>query len=121
MDITGKKSTDVVVQPVTTTETTDNNELTLEQKYKTVIFSLAFWDRIFVKIVETLVSVKVWGLIGTMLASSYMLANGHITGDNWTTINSTVFGIIYAMREQFKISRLRHTFSSGDDTYEGSV
>lgn len=70
-------------------------------------FSFKFWDAALVKIVESLISVKVWGLIAITVLSSMFLVKGYLDGGNWVAINGTIYGIIYGMREIFKISRIK--------------
>lgn len=65
-----------------------------------------YWIGAGTKLVDTLISVKVWGLISILTVSTWMLNQGLISGGEWTTVNTTIFGIIYGMREIFKISRV---------------
>jgi len=72
-----------------------------------MFLSYSFWDSVFVKVTESLISVKVWGLVAITTLSSVFLVKGYINGDNWVMINSSVYGIIYGMREIFKMSRIK--------------
>jgi hypothetical protein len=80
---------------------------TNKDKGFSTFLSFPFWDSVFVKITESLVSVKVWGLISITTLSSIFLVKGYISGGDWVTINSSVYGIIYGMREIFKMSRIK--------------
>lgn len=77
------------------------------KKYTRVFFTKDFWDAVASKIVETLVSVKVWGLISSMSVSTILLVNGYLTGGNWVATNTTIFSVIFGARELFKIQSLR--------------
>lgn len=68
-----------------------------------------FWIDVFVKIIRTLISVKVWGLIGVPAFSTVLLIKGYLDSADWTTVNTTTISVIYGMREFFKISNLEST------------
>lgn len=77
------------------------------RKWSSTLFSRQFWDSVGVKIVESLISVKVWGLIAITTISSIFLYHDYIGGGDWVTVNGTVYGVIYGMREVFKITRIK--------------
>jgi hypothetical protein len=81
-----------------------------------------FWSRFFSKFLFTLISVKVWGLIASIGVSTYLLLlhNANVPyhiGDNvfergingaqWVTFNTTIWALIFGMKEIFKISESR--------------
>jgi hypothetical protein len=81
-----------------------------------------FWSRFFSKLLFTLISVKVWGLVASIVVSTYLLlihnANApYKVGDNvlergingaqWVTFNTTIWALIFGMKEIFKISESR--------------
>jgi hypothetical protein len=65
------------------------------------------------KILETLLSVKVWIIFGVLWLSTWLLThvgvNGqsYINGQVWGTVNASVISVVVALREGFKISRIR--------------
>lgn len=79
-----------------------------------------FWQSWFAKLLFTLISVKVWGLIAATWVSTYLLlihdkiiihedANigileTGITGAQWVTFNTTVWALIFGMKEIFRIT-----------------
>ena len=65
------------------------------------------------KLFFTLISVKVWGLVACTWVSTYLILNnpidpaakeGLIDGGEWVTFNTTVWALIFGMKEIFKIS-----------------
>lgn len=94
-----------------------NSSNNVEQKeietknWISTFFSKKFWDGVFVKLIETCISVKVWGLVSVMVVATWLLINKFIDGSNWTTVVTGTFGIIYGMREIFKISRIKELVS----------
>lgn len=56
------------------------------------------------KLMFSLISVKVWGLVGGTWVSSWLLVNNWIDNIHWITFNTTVWGLIFGMKEIFKIS-----------------
>lgn len=78
-----------------------------------------FWPRWFGKLFFTLISVKVWGLIaGTSVSTWLLLINlNHepvligntviehgINGAQWVTFNTTIWALIFGMKEIYRIS-----------------
>ena len=47
---------------------------------------------------------KVWGLVGGTWISTWLLVNRYIDNVHWITFNTTVWGLIFGMKEIFKIS-----------------
>jgi TctA family transporter len=64
-------------------------------------------ERWFEKLFFTVISVKVWGLIAGTTISTILLFRGYLTGGQWATFNTTVWGLIFGMKEIFKISNNR--------------
>jgi hypothetical protein len=56
------------------------------------------------KLMFSLISVKVWGLVGGTWVSTWLLVNNWIDNVHWITFNTTVWGLIFGMKEIFKIS-----------------
>ncbi len=91
----------------------------MEQKEKYTATEKGFWPRWFAKLLFTLISVKVWGLAAGTVVSTYLLLNHElvevgtetyeigISGAQWVTFNTTVWALIFGMKEVFKISEKR--------------
>ena len=67
--------------------------------------------KVFIKIMEALISVKVWGLVFCGGMSTYLLINKFITGDNWVMVNTGIFATIYAVREIFSTTTIQDIYS----------
>ncbi|MCK5617696.1 hypothetical protein KAR91_88345 [Candidatus Pacearchaeota archaeon] len=78
-----------------------------------------FWPKWFGKLFFTLISVKVWGLLAGTIVSTWLLIvhlnnKPIIVGDNiiefgingaqWLTFNTTIWALIFGMKEIFRIS-----------------
>jgi len=59
------------------------------------------------KLIETLLSVKVWCILGVLILSSIFLVIDKITGTQWSTMNGGVISTIMAVREAFKVAKVR--------------
>jgi len=81
-----------------------NSGISTNTKYK--LFSKQFWNDWIVKILITMISAKIWGLIVITWLATYLLINKYITGAEWSTTICTIYSVIYGMRELFKISSL---------------
>ena len=81
-----------------------------------------FWPKWFAKLLFTLISLKVWGLIaGTTISTWLLMINLHhdpkiignniieygINGAQWVTFNTTIWALIFGMKEIFRISEQR--------------
>ena len=78
------------------------------------LFTFVFWDGIATKIVESITSVKVWGLAAVTIVGTWLLINNFITGTNWATAITGVYGVIFGMREVFKISKVQEMARNGN-------
>lgn len=67
---------------------------------------LNFLLQISSKIIITLTSVKVWGLIGFTIINTYLLLNGYLQSTDFANIQVTLITVIYGMREIFKVRDL---------------
>ncbi len=78
-----------------------------------------FWPKWFAKLFFTLISVKVWGLIaGTAVSTWLLMVHLHhdpkiignnlieygINGAQWVTFNTTLWALIFGMKEIYRIS-----------------
>ncbi len=72
----------------------------------------SFWQTWLTKFLFTIISVKVWGLIAATWVSTYLLLNSSgtgtsINGAQWLTFNTTIWALIFGMKEIFRISEKR--------------
>lgn len=85
---------------------------------KLIIGDQGFWYTWLSKLLFTLISVKVWGLIAATAVSTWLLLNNGseqfgediqfgITGGQWMTFNTTIWALIFGMKEVFRISEKR--------------
>ncbi|UCD37376.1 MAG: hypothetical protein JSW54_11165 [Fidelibacterota bacterium] len=74
-----------------------------------------FWASWFSKLLFTLISVKVWGLVAGTAVSTYLYLRGVViiddktiikgfSGAQWVTFNTTVWALIFGMKEVFRIA-----------------
>lgn len=71
-----------------------------------------FWQTWFTKLLYTLISVKVWGLVAATWVSTWLLLRSSISsisidGAQWLTFNTTIWALIFGMKEIFRISEKR--------------
>ncbi len=74
-----------------------------------------FWLKWVSKLLFTLISVKLWGLVACTWVSTYLLLyhklvvigensyNIGINGAQWITFNTTIWGLIFGMKEIFRV------------------
>ena len=72
----------------------------------TVNRSLTYIKKIVLKLIESLMSIKLWIIGVTIAISTWLVMNNFITGDNLSSIWIGVVTPIAIMRESFKISRV---------------
>ena len=85
------------------------------RRYRREFFTKLFWDQVATKLVSIFISVKVWGLTATTTISTLLLLNGYISGGEWTTVNGTVYSVVFGMREAFKIASVREYLANKED------
>ena len=83
--------------------------------YREMFFTSKFWDGVAVKIVETLVSVKVWGLIAITVLPTWLLVHNFISGGQWAGVVSSVYATIFAVREIYKVGTIMGSDDKTDD------
>lgn len=76
-------------------------------KVEKIITEKTFKKLAWRKIVENLISVKVWTIFVLMFLSSSMVYAGLMTGAVWASVNGGVISTVFAMREAFKVSKIR--------------
>lgn len=66
-----------------------------------------FWESWISKFLFTLISVKVWGLAVSIIVSTVLLSGKYINGAQWLTFNTTIWALIFGMKEVFRIAEGR--------------
>ena len=66
-----------------------------------------FWKEAGEKLIENLLSVKVWAIFAIIIISSLLCFNGLMTGDTWAAVNGGVISTVFAMREAFKVAKVK--------------
>ncbi len=74
------------------------------EKNEKVYIGDSFFERWFSKFLFTIISVKVWGLAVAIVISTMLLNSGKIDNSDWLTFNTTIWALIFGMKEVFKIS-----------------
>ena len=78
-----------------------------KQNKKYRLGETGFWPALISKLLFTLISVKVWGLLACTWVSTYLLIQNHIDNAQWLTFNTTIWALIFGMKEIFKITEKR--------------
>ena len=73
-----------------------------------------FWKLAGQKFVENLLSVKVWTIFALLLVSTILVWNGKMDGGTFAAVNGGVISTVYALREGFKINKIRAMKDSND-------
>lgn len=73
----------------------DDKRYSVEQKQ--------FWFLWMSKFLFTLISVKFWGLVGSISISTYLIIIKRIEATEWVTFNTTIWGLIFGMKEIFRV------------------
>jgi len=67
-----------------------------------------YWVLVGKKVLETAISVKVLTIAALMTISTMALWCGKMTGGEWGAVNGGVIATVYALREAFKVARLKN-------------
>ena len=73
-----------------------------------------FWPSAIKKLVRNLLSVKVWIIFALLISSTKLLIMGLMTGAEWAAVNGGTISTICAMREAFKVSKVKSDDNSED-------
>jgi len=73
-----------------------------------------FWVKVGKKIVENLISVKVWVMFSYLSVSTILLAYGLLTAVVWGSTNAGIISTVCAMREAFKVAKVKSDDDSND-------
>ncbi|MEO9869086.1 hypothetical protein [Ekhidna sp.] len=90
----------------------------MDKPEKLIVGEQGFWSTWVSKLLFTLISVKVWGLAAALTISTWLLLNSDskpfgedlqfgITGGQWMTFNTTIWALIFGMKEVFRIAEKR--------------
>lgn len=66
-----------------------------------------FWKGAGVKLVENLLSIKVWTIFALLIVSSLLVWFDKMSGDTYAALNGGVISTVYALRESFKITKVK--------------
>ena len=77
------------------------------QNEKSKVGEEGFWESWISKFLFTLISVKVWGLAVSIIVSTVLLSGKYINGAQWLTFNTTIWALIFGMKEVFRIAEGR--------------
>ncbi|HBH22614.1 MAG TPA: hypothetical protein DDY13_04245 [Cytophagales bacterium] len=73
------------------------------QQKKYSVEQRQFWFSWASKLLFTLISVKFWGLVASVSVSTYLIVNNSIGAGEWVTFNTTIWGLIFGMKEIFRV------------------
>lgn len=107
--IVEKKDENPLIQEGMVVGVAVNNPSRLSKMY---FFTLEFLDKCLIKLTEALLSVKVWFLFIMTALSTYLLMNKFITGDNWSSINGTVYTVVFACRAMFETTTIQSIYQN---------
>ena len=74
-----------------------------------------FWTLVGKKIIETIISVKVLVIFSYMLITAILVWYGKMSGGDFATSNAAIISIVFALREGFKISKLKKLNGSSSE------
>jgi len=72
-----------------------------------------FWIGVGKKIIETIISVKVLTIAALLTISTYLILHNHLSGGEWAAVNGGVISTVYALREAFKVSKVKNNGKNG--------
>ncbi|KKM86041.1 hypothetical protein LCGC14_1283050 [marine sediment metagenome] len=76
-----------------------------------------YWIRVGKKLVENLLSIKVWVIFIFLIVSTKLLMMGLLTAVVWGSVNGGVISSVLAVREAMKVAKIK----SDDDTEDMMV
>jgi len=72
------------------------------------MFDKEFWNLCFIKVIETLLSVKVWVIFSFLAISTYLCIHGFVESGHWATSNASIISVVFALREGFKTAKVKN-------------
>jgi len=82
-------------------------------------FKATYTAKCVEKFFENVLSLKVWGLVFFLAASTYLCCLDKVTGDAWIGGNSTVFTLFFGLRSIAQVEKIKR--SSAKDLHLASV
>ncbi len=73
-----------------------------------------FWIKAGRKLVENLLSVKVWIMFSYLIVSTLLLVYGFIDGTIWAASNGGIISTVCAIREAMKVAKIKSNDSTED-------
>lgn len=61
------------------------------------------------KLIENLLSVKVWVIVLILITSTILVVFNYLSGDAWATVNAGIVATVIGCREAFKVAKVRET------------
>jgi hypothetical protein len=96
--------------PSTIEETEPEEVVLIENENGEVVNGISehtFWHLAARKLAENFLSVKVWTIFVLLYVSAYLCFEGKMTGGEFATLNAGVISTVYALREAFKVEKIR--------------
>lgn len=66
-----------------------------------------FWKGAGVKLIENLLSIKVWTIFALLISTAILTWFDKMSGDAFAAVNGGVISTVYALREGFKITKVK--------------
>ena len=66
-----------------------------------------FWRSAGKKFIENLLSIKVWVMFSLLIITSVMVFYDKLSGGAFATVNGGVISTVFALRESFKIAKIK--------------
>lgn len=76
---------------------------------------LSFKTKALRKLVENVLSVKVWFVMSVLGVSTGLILIGKMSGNEWSMVNGGVISTICAIREAFKIEKIASDSENNSD------
>lgn len=76
-----------------------------------------WWIMVGKKVIETIISVKVLVIFTVLLVSTNALYAGLIAGGAWAGLNGGVISTVFALREAFKVNKIKSDTQESKDTF----
>ena len=80
-----------------------------------------FWILVFKKIIESMISVKVIVIFSYLIISAYLLWHGKMSGSDFATSNGAIISVVFALREGFKVSKIKALNGSGSEKLKENI
>ena len=74
-----------------------------------------WWNNVFQKTIETIISVKVLTIAAVLTISTCMVYAGKMDGSTFAQLNGALISTVYALREGFKIMSVKEYQKQGRD------